>query len=52
MTTLRHGDRSQAVRDLQRKLNDRGAKLVADGAFGDGDRGSGTRLPGEGRACL
>lgn len=35
MTTLRHGDRSQAVRDLQRKLNDRGAKLVADGAFGD-----------------
>lgn len=35
MTTLRHGDRSQAVRDLQRKLNNRGAKLIADGAFGD-----------------
>ncbi|MGN2381295.1 N-acetylmuramidase domain-containing protein [Pseudomonas juntendi] len=35
MTTLRHGDRSQAVRDLQRKLIDRGAKLIADGAFGD-----------------
>lgn len=35
MTTLRHGDRSQAVRDLQRKLNDKGAKLVADGAYGD-----------------
>lgn len=35
MTTLRHGDRSQAVRDLQRKLNDRGAKLIADGVFGD-----------------
>lgn len=35
MITLRHGDRSQAVRDLQRKLNDRGAKLIADGAFGD-----------------
>lgn len=35
MTTLRHGDRSQAVRDLQRKLNNNGAKLVADGAYGD-----------------
>lgn len=35
MTILRHGDRSQAVRDLQRKLNDRGAKLIADGVFGD-----------------
>lgn len=35
MTTLRHGDRSQAVRDLQRKLNAQGAKLVSDGAFGD-----------------
>jgi len=35
MTTLRHGDRSQAVRDLQRKLNDNGAKLIADGAYGD-----------------
>ncbi|MGE7094721.1 N-acetylmuramidase domain-containing protein [Pseudomonas fulva] len=35
MTTLRHGDRSQLVRDLQRMLNDRGAKLIADGVFGD-----------------
>lgn len=35
MTTIRHGDRSQAVRDLQRRLNAQGAKLVADGAFGD-----------------
>lgn len=33
--TLRHGDRSQAVRDLQRKLNDHGAKLSADGIYGD-----------------
>ncbi|WP_095159188.1 N-acetylmuramidase family protein [Pseudomonas sp. Irchel 3E13] len=33
--TLRHGDRSQAVRDLQRKLNSQGAKLVDDGHFGD-----------------
>ncbi|MFV2945251.1 N-acetylmuramidase domain-containing protein [Pseudomonas japonica] len=33
--TLRHGDRSQAVRDLQRKLNAQGAKLVDDGHFGD-----------------
>ncbi|WP_110970785.1 N-acetylmuramidase domain-containing protein [Pseudomonas huaxiensis] len=36
MTTLQHGDRSQAVRDLQRKLNDLGAKLVADGVYGAG----------------
>ncbi|MNJ25860.1 Zinc D-Ala-D-Ala carboxypeptidase precursor [compost metagenome] len=36
MTALRHGDRSQAVRDLQRKLNEHGAKLNVDGAFGDG----------------
>ncbi|WP_406819226.1 N-acetylmuramidase domain-containing protein [Pseudomonas sp. KnCO4] len=33
--TLRHGDRSQAVRDLQRKLIDRGAKIGADGVYGD-----------------
>lgn len=35
MITLRHGDRSQAVRDLQRKLNAKGAKLTADGDYGD-----------------
>ena len=35
MTTLKHGERSQAVRELQRKLNERGAKLVTDGVFGD-----------------
>ncbi|MCS4282221.1 hypothetical protein M2396_000486 [Pseudomonas sp. BIGb0278] len=35
MTTLRHGHRSQAVRELQRLLNANGAKLDADGAFGD-----------------
>jgi len=35
MTTLRHGDRSQAVRELQRLLNAKGAKLDTDGAFGD-----------------
>lgn len=35
MTTLRHGDRSQAVRELQRKLNENGAKLNTDGAYGD-----------------
>ncbi|KIH84214.1 N-acetylmuramidase domain-containing protein [Pseudomonas batumici] len=35
MTTLRHGDRSQAVRDLQKKLNSNGATLVIDGDFGD-----------------
>lgn len=35
MTNLKHGDRSQAVRELQRKLNERGAKLVTDGVFGD-----------------
>ncbi|WP_238066557.1 N-acetylmuramidase domain-containing protein [Pseudomonas shirazica] len=33
--TLRHGDRSQAVRDLQRKLIARGAKISADGVYGD-----------------
>lgn len=35
MTTLRHGDRSQAVRILQKNLNNNGAKLVADGDYGD-----------------
>lgn len=35
MNTLRHGDRSQAVRELQRLLKANGAKLDADGAFGD-----------------
>lgn len=35
MTTLRHGDRSQAVRNLQKYLNHHGATLVADGDFGD-----------------
>ena len=34
-TALRHGDRSQAVRDLQKKLNVHGASLVADGDYGD-----------------
>jgi hypothetical protein len=33
--TLRHGDRSQAVRDLQRALNAHGAKLSADGIYGN-----------------
>lgn len=35
MTTLKHGERSQAVRELQRKLNEHGAKLVTDGVLGD-----------------
>jgi hypothetical protein len=35
MTTLRHGDRSQAVQQLQKSLNARGAQLLADGYFGD-----------------
>ena len=35
MTTLRHGDRSQAVRILQTNLNSHGAKLKADGHYGD-----------------
>lgn len=35
MTPLRHGDRSQAVAQLQKALNARGAKLEPDGAFGD-----------------
>ena len=32
---LTHGDRSQAVQQLQKALNARGAKLLADGDFGD-----------------
>lgn len=40
MITLRHGDRSQAVRDLQRKLNAKGAKLTTDGDFGDSTEGA------------
>lgn len=35
MNTLRHGDRSQAVQQLQKALNARGATLLADGHFGD-----------------
>jgi len=35
MTILRHGDRSQAVRLLQKNLNDHGAKLEVDGDYGD-----------------
>jgi lysozyme family protein len=35
MTTLRHGDRSQAVRNLQKSLNQHGAKLTVDGDYGD-----------------
>lgn len=35
MTTLRYGDRSQAVRTLQQNLNNHGAKLIIDGAYGD-----------------
>lgn len=34
-TTLRHGDRSQAVLMLQKNLNKQGAKLVPDGHYGD-----------------
>ncbi|WP_426136356.1 N-acetylmuramidase domain-containing protein [Pseudomonas sp. PWP3-1b2] len=34
-TTLRHGDRSQAVLILQKNLNRHGAKLVPDGHYGD-----------------
>ncbi|MDF0732318.1 N-acetylmuramidase family protein [Pseudomonas entomophila] len=33
--TLRFGDRSGAVRELQRKLNTKGAKLAMDGAYGE-----------------
>ena len=32
---LRHGDRGQAVLQLQKQLNAQGAKLFADGDFGD-----------------
>ncbi|MES9280141.1 peptidoglycan-binding protein, partial [Cutibacterium acnes] len=35
MTTLHHGDRSQAVSQLQKKLNANGAKLIIDGDYGD-----------------
>ncbi len=34
-TTLRHGDRSQAVLILQKNLNKHGANLIPDGAYGD-----------------
>ena len=33
--TLRHGDRSQAVRILQKNLNNHGANLTVDGHYGD-----------------
>lgn len=35
MTTLSHGDRSQAVRQLQKSLNKQGAELVIDGDYSD-----------------
>lgn len=35
MTTLRHGDRSQAVLMLQKSLNKNGANVVPDGDYGD-----------------
>lgn len=35
MTTLHHGDRSQAVLILQKNLNKQGANLVPDGHYGD-----------------
>lgn len=35
MTILRHGDRSQAVRNLQQQLNRAGANLFVDGNYGD-----------------
>ncbi len=35
MTTLRHGDRNQAVRNLQLQLNRAGASLFVDGDYGD-----------------
>lgn len=34
-STLRHGDRSQAVRNLQKQLKATGAKLEVDGDYGD-----------------
>src|SRR5699024_83889 len=35
---LRQGDRGQAVRTLQTKLNERGASLAVDGSFGPATR--------------
>lgn len=35
MISLRHGDRSQAVRHLQITLNNNGARLIVDGHYGD-----------------
>jgi len=35
MTPLRHGERSQAVRQLQTNLNNNGARLIIDGHYGD-----------------
>ena len=35
MNTLRHGDRSQAVRTLQKNLNSHGAQLNVDGDYGE-----------------
>ncbi|NNG61717.1 DUF3380 domain-containing protein [Pseudomonas fragi] len=35
MNTLRHGDRSQAVRTLQKNLNSHGSQLNVDGDYGD-----------------
>ncbi|MGE8482828.1 MAG: N-acetylmuramidase domain-containing protein [Pseudomonas sp.] len=35
MNALRHGDRSQAVRVLQKNLNNHGATLTVDGDYGD-----------------
>jgi lysozyme family protein len=35
MTTLRHGDRNQAVRMLQQQLNQAGASLFLDGDYGN-----------------
>lgn len=35
MTILRHGDRSQAVRILQKNLNQHGATLIVDGDYGN-----------------
>ncbi|HID7945158.1 TPA: peptidoglycan-binding domain-containing protein, partial [Pseudomonas aeruginosa] len=32
---LKHGSRGHAVRVLQQQLNSHGAKLIADGDFGD-----------------
>lgn len=35
MISLRHGDRSQAVRHLQTTLNTNGGRLIVDGHYGD-----------------